>query len=36
MAQRGARDRTLPMPTLHALQVNLDAGRLPEPEAGAT
>ncbi|HWL71935.1 MAG TPA: MBL fold metallo-hydrolase, partial [Geminicoccus sp.] len=32
---RQARDRTLPMPKLilHALQVNLQAGRLPEPEA---
>jgi len=31
---REARDRTLPMPKLmlHALQVNLRAGRLPEPE----
>jgi uncharacterized protein (TIGR01244 family) len=32
---REARDRTLPMPKLilHALQVNVQAGRLPEPEA---
>jgi len=32
---RAARDRTLPMPKLilHALQVNIQAGRLPEPEA---
>ncbi|UCI06795.1 bifunctional sulfur transferase/dioxygenase Blh [Mesorhizobium sp. B1-1-8] len=32
---REARDRTLPMPKLilHALQVNIQAGRLPEPEA---
>ncbi|WP_191060718.1 bifunctional sulfur transferase/dioxygenase Blh [Geminicoccus harenae] len=32
---RQARDRTLPMPKLilHALQVNLQGGRLPEPEA---
>jgi glyoxylase-like metal-dependent hydrolase (beta-lactamase superfamily II) len=32
---REARDRTLPMPKLilHALQVNLRGGRLPEPEA---
>lgn len=35
VAMREARDRTLPMPRLilHALQVNLRAGRLPEPEA---
>ncbi len=34
VAMREARDRTLPMPKLilHALQVNIDAGRLPEPE----
>jgi glyoxylase-like metal-dependent hydrolase (beta-lactamase superfamily II) len=34
-ALREARDRTLPMPKLilHALQVNLRGGRLPEPEA---
>ncbi|MGI6854182.1 MBL fold metallo-hydrolase [Mesorhizobium sp. 1B3] len=32
---REARDKTLPMPKLilHALQVNIDGGRLPEPEA---
>ncbi|QND64606.1 TIGR01244 family phosphatase [Mesorhizobium loti] len=32
---RAARDRTLPMPKLilHALQINIQAGRLPEPEA---
>lgn len=32
---REARDRTLPMPKLilHALQVNINGGRLPEPEA---
>ena len=32
---REARDRTLPMPKLilHALQVNLRGGRLPDPEA---
>ena len=32
---RSARDRTLPMPKLilHALQVNVAGGRLPEPEA---
>ena len=31
---REARDRTLPMPKLilHALQINVRAGRLPEPE----
>ena len=35
VALREARDRTLPMPKLilHALQVNLRGGRLPEPEA---
>jgi len=35
---RAARDRTLPMPKLilHALQVNIQAGRLPEPEANGT
>lgn len=35
MAMRDARDRTLPMPKLilHALQINTNAGRLPEPEA---
>ncbi len=35
VALREARDRTLPMPRLmlHALQVNIRGGRLPEPEA---
>ncbi|MER9233473.1 MBL fold metallo-hydrolase [Mesorhizobium sp. M0622] len=35
VALREARDRTLPMPRLilHALQVNMDGGRLPEPES---
>ena len=35
VALREARDRTLPMPRLilHALQVNINGGRLPEPEA---
>jgi glyoxylase-like metal-dependent hydrolase (beta-lactamase superfamily II) len=35
VAVREARDRTLPMPKLilHALQVNINGGRLPEPEA---
>src|SRR5690606_2046424 len=35
VAMREARDRTLPMPKLilHALQVNINGGRLPEPEA---
>lgn len=35
VAVRDARDRTLPMPKLilHALQVNINGGRLPEPEA---
>jgi glyoxylase-like metal-dependent hydrolase (beta-lactamase superfamily II) len=35
VALREARDRTLPMPKLilHALQVNINGGRLPEPEA---
>lgn len=35
VAVREARDRTLPMPRLilHALQVNMRGGRLPEPEA---
>lgn len=35
VALREARDRTLPMPKLilHALQVNVRGGRLPEPEA---
>ena len=34
-AVRDARDKTLPMPKLilHALQVNINGGRLPEPEA---
>jgi uncharacterized protein (TIGR01244 family) len=34
VAMRQARDRTLPMPKLilHALQVNIQGGRLPEPE----
>ncbi len=35
VALRKARDKTLPMPKLilHALQVNMNGGRLPEPEA---
>ena len=35
VALRTGRDRTLPMPKLilHALQVNIRGGRLPEPEA---
>ena len=35
VAAREARDRTLPMPKLilHALQVNTNGGRLPEPES---
>ena len=35
VAARDARDRTLPMPKLilHALQVNINGGRLPDPEA---
>ncbi|WP_131196294.1 bifunctional sulfur transferase/dioxygenase Blh [Lichenihabitans psoromatis] len=35
---RESRDKTLPMPKLilHALQVNLRGGRLPEPEANGT
>lgn len=35
IALRNARDRSLPMPRLilHALQVNIDGGRLPAPEA---
>jgi len=35
IALREARDRTLPMPKLilHALQVNINGGRLPEPES---
>jgi len=38
VAMRDTRDRTLPMPKLilHALQVNTNAGRLPEPEANGT
>ncbi len=34
VAARTARDRALPMPRLilHALQVNMAGGRLPEPE----
>ena len=38
VAAREARDATLPMPKLilHALQVNTNAGRLPEPEANGT
>lgn len=36
IALREGRDRTLPMPRLilHALQVNINGGRLPEPESG--
>ena len=35
IANREARDRSLPMPKLilHALQVNIMGGRLPEPES---
>ncbi|MDH6232150.1 glyoxylase-like metal-dependent hydrolase (beta-lactamase superfamily II) [Mesorhizobium soli] len=35
VAVRQARDKTLPMPKLilHALQININGGRLPEPEA---
>jgi glyoxylase-like metal-dependent hydrolase (beta-lactamase superfamily II) len=35
VAVREARDKTLPMPMLilHALQININGGRLPEPEA---
>lgn len=35
VTMREARDSTLPMPKLilHALQVNINGGRLPEPEA---
>lgn len=35
VAARQARDRTLPMPKLilHALQININGGRLPEPES---
>lgn len=38
VALREARDQTLPMPKLilHALQVNIDGGRLPKPEANGT
>ncbi|WP_332719169.1 MBL fold metallo-hydrolase [Pelagibacterium mangrovi] len=38
VALREARDKTLPMPKLilHALQININAGRLPEPEANGT
>lgn len=38
VAVREARDTTLPMPKLilHALQVNIRGGRLPEPEANGT
>lgn len=38
VAVREARDATLPMPKLilHALQVNIRGGRLPEPEANGT
>lgn len=38
VAAREARDKTLPMPKLilHALQININAGRLPEPEANGT
>lgn len=38
VALRDARDCTLPMPKLilHALQVNIRGGRLPEPEANGT
>lgn len=38
VALREARDRTLPMPKLilHALQVNINAGRLPTPENNGT
>ncbi|WP_112311547.1 MBL fold metallo-hydrolase [Pseudogemmobacter bohemicus] len=38
VAVREARDATLPMPKLilHALQVNTNAGRLPEPESNGT
>ena len=37
-AVRDARDKTLPMPKLilHALQINTNAGRLPDPEANGT
>jgi glyoxylase-like metal-dependent hydrolase (beta-lactamase superfamily II) len=38
VALRQARDATLPMPKLilHALQINTNGGRLPEPEANGT
>lgn len=38
IALRRARDATLPMPKLilHALQVNMNGGRLPEPEGNGT
>jgi glyoxylase-like metal-dependent hydrolase (beta-lactamase superfamily II) len=38
VALRKARDRTLPMPKLilHALQVNIDGGKLPQPEANGS
>lgn len=38
VAVREARDKTLPMPKLilHALQINTNAGRLPEPESNGT
>jgi glyoxylase-like metal-dependent hydrolase (beta-lactamase superfamily II) len=38
VALRQARDKTLPMPKLilHALQVNIAGGKLPEPEANGT
>jgi hypothetical protein len=38
VAVREARDKTLPMPKLilHALQVNINAGRLPPPETNGT
>jgi hypothetical protein len=38
VALRNARDKMLPMPNqmLHALQVNITGGRLPEPEANGT
>jgi hypothetical protein len=38
VALRNARDKKLPMPDLilHALQVNIAGGRLPDPEANGT
>ena len=38
VAAREARDKTLPMPKLilHALQMNISAGRLPRAEANGT